>query len=289
MKPNNKKSFDQDVLLVPMSDMHSGSNNALFVNRFWEGMQGVNHVPTDTQRKIYNHFVEVTKKIRIARKDRTLVIVHDGDAVEGVHHNNVDVATRNVGEQSDIHTEIMLDFKDRVDWQKGDKLYYVTGTETHTGDVENKLAEMVGAQQYDDNLYVANHLELVIHDLSIWFVHHGKSAGAGANEGDGIRNWLRDIYWDAKKANKTPPSMVISGHVHQPTYNTYVVNDNGIFKTVHCVICPSWQAKTRYAYKVSPVAKNVIGAVQIEIRADHEIKTPLFLTMETESIRKIVV
>lgn len=279
----------KDILLVPMSDLHSGSNNALFVNRFWQGRNGVNHTPTSRQEAIYRHFEKIGREIRKARKGKNLVVVHDGDAIEGVHHNNVDVATRNVSEQCDLHVEIMAEFKRMVDWQRGDKLYYVAGTETHTGETENGLADAVGAQQYPDGWYVCDHLELVLHGQPIWFVHHGPGAGKGANEGNGVRNWLRDAYWDAKKENKTPPAMIITGHVHQPTYNTYVVNDNGQYKTVHGVICPSWQAKTRYAHQKAPLAVNKIGSVIIEIKADGEIKTPKFLIQETDSLQSVTV
>ena len=51
---------------------------------------------------------------------------------------------------------------------------------------------------------------------------------------------------------------------------------------MHGVVCPSFQAKTRFAYKVAPVEVNEVGAVFIEIKADGEIKAPHFVLQETK-------
>jgi len=279
---------NKDTLLVVLSDMHSGSNNALFPNRFWEGKNGLNHTPTSRQKAIHQQFTLFADYVRETRKNKRVVLVHNGDAIEGVHHNNIDVCTRDINEQADLHVELMNGFMKSIGWTRGDLLYYVTGTESHTGDIEDGTASELGAVQAEDGMFVHDHLQLTINDQPVWFVHHGPGAGKGANEGNGLRNWLRDIYWDAKKENQEPPAMIFTGHVHQPTYNAYIVNDCGEYRVVHGVICPSWQAKTRYAYKVAPVARNKIGGVAVEIRADGEIRLPVFKLMETESMRKAV-
>jgi len=53
------------------------------------------------------------------------------------------------------------------------------------------------------------------------------------------------------------------------------------YHTVHGVICPSWQEKTRYAWKVAPIDTNEIGAVLINIKADGTITEPQILIKET--------
>ncbi len=195
------------------------------------------------------------------------------------------MATRDVDEQAQLHLELIADFQKRVDWQRGDLLYYVRGTETHTAEKEHEIAREAGAQ--GECIY--DHLQIDVNGALFWFVHHGPGAGKGANEGNILRNWLRDIYWDSVKDKLTSPDLVLSGHVHTPSYNSYVVNDRGKYRTIHAVILPSLQAKTRYAYKVAPVARNKIGGVIIEVSAQGDIRPPVFFLQETHSISRVMV
>jgi hypothetical protein len=86
-----------------------------------------------------------------------------------------------------------------------------------------------------------------------------------------------------------PPDLIVSGHTHTPTFNSYVIRDGSGFHVMYGVVCPSWQAKTRFAYKIAPVERNEIGAVFIEIKADGEIKIPNILVMETRSADVVTV
>ena len=281
--------MQRDTLLVPLADFHTGSNLALFPNRFWEGKNGINHTPTSNQEKIYQHFEIFCKTVLERRKDRRLIVVVDGDSIEGVHHTSIDVATRDLDEQQHLHIELIDDFRKRVKWQRGDLLYYTRGTELHTTEKENEIAMGAGAQQAASGAYVYDHLELNINGVLVWFVHHGPGAGKGANEGNNLRNWLKDIYWESIKAKSVAPDLTITGHVHTPSYSSYIVHSGGKYRTMHGIILPSWQAKTRYAYKVAPVATNKIGGVTIVISAAGDIRTPNFVIAETESISTIAV
>jgi predicted phosphodiesterase len=271
----------KDALLVILSDLHSGGSTALFPNRFWQ-FKHKNHTPTKQQKKIYSHFEQSAGIARQERKGRQLIIVHDGDAIEGYHHMTEQTVTQNKAEQCQVHIDLMDTFMRAAQFGKGDKLYYVNGTETHTGDHEGSIAKDLGAEKNPRGGYVFDHLKLDINDRSFWFVHHGSKRGKGANEGNALRNFLRDVYWEAMKREQTPPDMIITGHTHTPSWNTYIVRQKSDFFVMHGVISPSWQAKTRYAYKAAPVDVNEIGAVLVKIRADGELSIPKFLLMNTE-------
>lgn len=274
-----------DTLEVILSDMHSGGSTALFPDRFIQ-FKHVNHTPTHLQREIFQHFTKCADYAREHRKGRRLIVIHDGDAIEGVHHNSQQVITQNKDEQADIHTELMDYFLRRARFgrEKGDRLYYVSGTETHVDDKEQKIAKDLKAEHVGDQ-YVFDELELNINGRKFWTVHHGPKKGNGPTQGNALRLWLGRIYWDCLQDGIKPPDMVVTGHVHTPIYNTYVMD----FHTVHGVIAPSWQAKTRFAYKVAPVARNEIGAVFIKINADGEIRTPVVLKKGTDQALRISV
>lgn len=274
-----------DTLLVTLSDMHSGGSTALFPNRFVQ-FKHSNHTPTADQSEMWKHFEKCAEYVKEHRKGKRLILVHDGDAIDGVHHSAIQAVTFIKDEQAELHVELMDYFMRTAQFNgETDKLFYVSGTETHVEDKEEKIAKdlrAVGRRVYD-------HLEMDINGRLVWFVHHGKQRGRGANEGNSLRNWLRDIYFDCRKLGKRPPDLVISGHTHTPTWNVFIAREKQDFHQLQGVVCPSWQGKTRFAYKVAPVDVNEIGAVFIDIRADGIISMPHFELMETKNERAIKV
>jgi len=273
-----------DTLICILSDMHSGGSTSLFLNRFWQD-EHTNHTPTEKQREIYKVFEKCAEYAKDSRKNKRLIVIHNGDAVEGIHHNTLQVCVHNKASQAEIHTELMDTFLRRAKFDKksGDRLFYVRGTETHVEDIETEIAKDLSAERTPDGNWVFDHLELDVNGRLIWLVHHGKQRGRGANEGNAMRNWLRDIYFECEKINKRPPDIVITGHTHTPAYGVYVVSRGSGYHMMHGLICPSWQAKTRYAYKIAPVDRNEIGAVFLQIKVDGEIRMPHFEKMETKS------
>jgi hypothetical protein len=281
----------QDTLLVTMSDMHSGSNKALFVNHQWLDDEHQQPMPNARQKRIYEVFERTIEAARAARKNKRLILVHDGDAIEGRHHNTLELSLFSTKSQAKVHVELMDTFMRGVGFnhKKGDRLFYIRGTETHVEDIENDIGKDLGAEQKTDGLHVFDHLDLMVNGKKIWFAHHGPRRGNGANEGDALRNWLRNIYWDLKKREIAPPDMVITGHNHTATYNVYMARERRGFRPVHGIICPSWQSKTRFAYKKAAVEVNEIGAVMVEIKAGGEIRFPEFILEETETTNLVTV
>lgn len=268
-----------DVLIAHHSDMHSGGATALCPDMLWHFDNERNHTPNSKQQKIIKTWKKVLAYIAQARKGKTLITVHNGDAIDGFHHGTTQVTSRNTGEQADMHIYLMNEYLKKAghDRRKGDRLYYTKGTEVHTGDAENKIAEELNAETGA----AFDVLELEINGRLVWFYHHGANAGKGANSGNALRNSLRDIFWDCVKDDRRPPDLVFTGHVHTPDYNSYIGKYKKGWHTVYGVISPSWQAKTRYAYKVAAIAQNAIGSVFVEIKADGTIVMPPDFVAET--------
>lgn len=270
----------KDTLQVIVSDWHSGSNQALFLPREWHG-QKTSHIPRSGQIKIRKHFEIYAEEVRNARRGKKVKLVHNGDAIDGDHHHSGDVCTLNPLEQADIHVELMQEFQKRIDWQAGDELYYTRGTQTHVNEMENYIGRELNAVP-DGEFFVWDLLEMETNGVLSWFVHHGPRRGEGANEGNTVRSWLRNIYFEALKDHRRVPDIVYTGHVHDPTYSNYVYRDRMEFRVMHGVILPSWQLKTTYAWMKAPVSKNKIGGVYHEIKTDGTITVPHFSVMMTD-------
>lgn len=283
--------MNKDTFISILSDMHSGGSTALFPNKIWWFDTERNHTPSEKQKAMFAHFERCAQYARANSRDKRHIIIHDGDSIEGTHHNTIQIVTPVLDEQAKIHMDLMRYFmkRSRFDGRKGDKLYYVQGTETHTREKEREIAEAMKAQKSEEGNTVFDFLELEINGRLLWFLHHGKSKGRGPNDGNSLRNWLRDVYFDCQKAGTRPPDVLISGHTHTPVYNVYVISNKDGYHMMHGLVCPSWQAKTRYAWKQAPTEINEVGAVFLEIRADGEIRLPVLLKMETEQTRKVVI
>lgn len=270
-----------DTIHAEISDIHSGSNYAWFFDTQWKGLKGMNHHPTSQQLEINAHMKKYQNEVRAARKGKRLKIIVDGDCIDGDHHSSGDVCTTNEKEQADIHIQLMTQFKKAVDFQRGDELYYVKGTDTHTKEWENYCGYELGAIPTGD-FYSHDTLSLNTNGRELLFFHHGAGAGDGANEGNPLRNYLKRYSDNCVKDRRPRADILASGHVHNPTYATHQWRDGMKFRTIHGLILPAWQSKTRFGNQVAPLAVNKIGGVIHEIKADGTICEPRFCIMGYE-------
>ena len=269
-----------DTLGVLLSDTHSGSSTALFpAVELWKFNTERNHTPTENQKRMHAHWIRCAAEAARLRKRKRMVVVVDGDAIDGWHHNTTQVLTTIPDEQKRIHKHLIKQFLKRAgfDREVGDKLIYVKGTEVHTGETEEEIADELGAEYKKAHDFI----EIVINGRTFWFTHQGPGVQDGPNAGDALRNWLKRIYWDRVNRRKPLPDMIVTGHFHRPFYNAYHQMRDGQSQVIRGLIVPSWQMKTRYSYAKLPTAVNEIGAAYVDISAHGVIADPTFMTMET--------
>lgn len=268
---------EKDVIFACIADLHSGGSTALFppdIRFFKHG----NHTPFTIQKEMFDHWIECAKALRVARRGKKLIIVHDGDAVDGNHHGTPQLVTVLPEEQIKLHIELMQAFMAECAYKAGDDLYYVTGTETHVDDTEDEIGRCLQANP-NGAVHAFDELRIEVNGRQIWFAHHGPSTGRGANQGNSLRNWLRDIFVECMQENLTPPDFVVFGHNHKPYYTPYSGRIDGNYHIVHGMITPSWQSKTRYAYRVAPLQKNKIGMQWFEVTKQGHILPPKEMLM----------
>ena len=243
-------------------------------------MSKTNHMPNSEQVRIWEHFQYCAGVIAEVRKGKSIVLVHNGDAIDGNHHGTLQIAPRLPNEQKDIHVELMMHFQKRVGFTRGDRLYYTIGTEVHTGDIEHKIGEDLGAVETPDGVRAFDELLLEINGKRIQWTHHGPRAGDGPNRGNAFRNWLRNRFYDEINEGQVPPHFIITGHTHDPFWQIFIGRYQGEYFSVRGLISPSWQAKTRYAHSKAPLVKNKIGLQYFVVTKDGTISDPVELLMK---------
>jgi len=269
----------KNTLLAVLSDMHTGSSTALFPAKGFQGESNEDNyvLPNEKQKEIHTIFIRMAGEVAKARQGNRLILVMLGDAIDGFHHGSLQESLFRTKDQCDAHMVLMHEFMKRVGFsrKRGDVLYYVRGTESHVGETENDTAKQLGAVRADSGKYVHEILELNINGQLHVFAHHGKARGTGANEGNGLRNFLRDIRIDREKDGLRRIDVLWSGHTHGFTYNTHVTRlQSGEFHEFRGVICPSFQMKTIYAFGKVPMAINSVGGVYTRIAVSGSMESP---------------
>lgn len=278
-----------DTLLALPSDMHSGSTMALFPHYrdlqggFWQ-FKHTRYTPSCKQCDLADHWDACADKTAMARMGKRLIIVGMGDSVDGKHHQTLQLATHNPDEQMEVHVWLMQRFMKRVgfDRSRGDKFYVLSGTETHTQEKEDYIARELQAENNPDGSDIFDFLPLEINGKLFWFLHQGAGPGKGANIGNSLVSWMKNKYFELLEAGQRIPDAVISGHYHVPVYTTFTRN----YKTIHGVILPPFQLKTRFGYKVAAAERENIGLSTIDISANGNIvvNKPYLMVQKDEVI-----
>lgn len=279
-----KKEKNVDTVHVCLSDAHTCSNYALFLDRSWKGRNGRTHFPNSYQVKIRKHFDKMTDRIAKICDGKRIRFIMNGDSIEGFHHGSTEINTFDDDEMAEIHVEIFTKFQKRIGWKRGDEVYYVKGTKVHVNDKEDAIGREMNAVMTPDGYYSWDFLPLETNGVMSWFVHHGANAGEGDSEGNALRNVLKNINSSAIKDKIRVPDIVYFGHVHKPAYNVFVPREKMQYRLMHGIILPSLQMKTRYVWGKSPLSRNKIGGLTHEIKADGQIAIPIFDTMDTDLV-----
>ena len=273
----------RDTILTVLSDMHTGSSTALFPAGGFQpkGKEGNLVKPNDKQKAIHPIFTRLAGEVAKARKGKRLIIVLLGDLIDGFHHGSMQESLFREQDQADANILLVRDFMKRTGYHKGDELYCIKGTEVHVKEIEEGIAQELGAAKSENGTHVSNVLQLNINGRLHMFYHHGKSRGSGPNEGNELRNHLRNWRYERDCEGLPRIDFSWSGHTHGHSYNAHFLREGEKIHAFHAVICPSFQAKTRYALEKVPTATNSVGGTWIHLGVDGSIGLPQFVVCHT--------
>ena len=300
LKPKQTEQKQKKVKLIPLADLHTGGGTALFPyyngtdighkphkNMTGDGGWQFKHgkwTPTAKQYTMFQHFTKCAEQIAQFRDDYRFIIVESGDSIDGKHHETPQLATRLVSEQIQVHVWLMQYFMAKIgfDKNKGDLIYIGDGTEAHDNDDENTIAQELGAELLPNGQETFDFMPMDIYGARFWFLHQGATAGKGFSTGNALHNYLRSQYWSCLEKGRKIPDCIISGHYHQDTYDTFTRND----RTMHGIILPPWQLKTRFGYRVAAAELDGVGIRTVDIDIDGTIKVnkPMLLRSQDEVV-----
>lgn len=263
------------VIAIP-ADTHCGSTVGLMTREQWQGKSGY-HSPTPAQRIIRRQYEECLNRVAQLRKGKDLIIVHDGDAVDGYHHDTTQVITNDPEEQERIHISIMLEMMKAVHFKDTDSIYYVEGTTAHVrsgAQAEERIARDISAKPYrknsapgqKDGIYVWPRLILDIHGIRLDIAHHGGAVGKRAwLRENTMRNILKSLYFDCLNYKQPLPRYWIRADKHQHVADIYR-NNAGI---IEGIVTPAFQLRTEYSTRIAgDMSMSTIGMLIVVVNAD---------------------
>jgi len=232
--------------IVVISDTHCGCKLAICPSDMPKLDEGGAYQPSEFQRKIYAMWEEFWEvHVPEATHGEPYVVVHNGDAIDGVHHNSTTQITHNLNDQQKIAYALM---KPVVEKCEG-RYYHIRGTEAHVGksaEREEALAEQLGAVPNQEGNFARYELWIQCGDQLCHTLHHIGTTGSQAYESTAIHKELVESFTEAGRWGRRPPDLIVRSHRHR-AIETNIPTING---KARAVVTPCWQGKTPFVWKI---------------------------------------
>lgn len=267
------------ILTVP-ADTHAGSEVGLMPPGPWQLEGGGTYQPNTAQQTLNKIWTEAWERVAQIRSGARLVVVHAGDAVEGIHRKNVQSWTTRLAEMERCHVECMDQALKIAGYDSGggDRIYYVKGTPYHVGAggvSEEKIARdldgcipMIEPRDEKGGRYLWDRVLLDINGVLFDIAHHGGGLSRLPwNKSGPLRSRLNQAYWRSLEAGLQIPDYWIRAHMHQAAHDVLVAGKH----TINGYICPALQSKTEYGYKVATDLLATLGMLIFEITREGQV------------------
>jgi hypothetical protein len=232
--------------IICISDSHCGCQLGLCPPKI-PLENGGSYRHSRLQSKVWNMWNEFWKEwVPMATEGEDYVVVHNGDAIDGIHHNSVTQITHNIEDQKLIAYEAM---KPIVSGKKCKEYFHIRGTEAHVGSSgqhEESLAKALGAIPDENKNYARWDLWLQMNSALVHFTHHIGNTSSAAYESTAVYKELVEAYNEAGRWNNKPPDVIVRSHRHRqmeiriPTDKGYGIS----------IVTPGWQLRTPFTYRI---------------------------------------
>ena len=220
----------KDALLAPIADIHAGGSTALFPPHQMELLVG-NRSPGYMQDIIRRQWQEVIDNINKRRIKRRLIIVLNGDMVDGNHHGSVENYSPLMVDQIAIAEELIDELLTGINFGKSDQLYMTKGTYAHVGiqaQAEESIAKNFGAIPFipegrdEPARYLWYQVKLNINNVKYQIQHEGARIGSRPwTQDNGMNLLLKSKYWKHLLGEHELADWYIYAHLHNYLQATY--------------------------------------------------------------------
>jgi len=230
--------------LVVISDTHAGSRLGICPPTGVTLDEGVTPVLSPLQLTIWDYWQEFWKWVpKILRREK-FDLLHNGDAIDGHHHNSVEQMTHNLADQAEIAYCLLAPVV-----AKAERYYHIRGTEAHvgpSGQDEERLAKRLGAVPNKLGQYARYDLWKQVGPGLVHALHHIGTTGSQAYEATAVHKELVESFTESARWGYRPPDIIIRSHRHRH-FETMFTTVRG---SARAVVTPSWQGKTPFVWRI---------------------------------------
>ncbi len=176
-------------------------------------------------------------------------LVHNGDVIDGVHHNSTTQISHNIEDQLRIAEAVMADPIKRA-LKSGGTYYHIRGTGAHVGQSsvwEEMLAKRMGAKPNAEGQYARYDLWKRVGKALVHLMHHVGTTSSAAHEASAVNAELTAEFVEAARWGRQPPDFVVRSHRHR----SIAVDMDSARGYAAAIVTPAWQGKSPYAWKIA--------------------------------------
>jgi hypothetical protein len=257
--------------LVVFSDTHCGCRLALCPPEGIALDDGGRYLPSTFQKKMWGWWREFWDQwVPEVTRGEPYDIVHNGDAIDGVHHGSTTQISQNTLDQIALAEAVLRPVVDRCR-ALGGTYYHIRGTEAHVGQSakhEEQLAKSLGAKpnaegqhaRYDLWKRVGSPTKRVAAPL-VHLLHHIGTTASAAHESSAVNAEMSAMYNQAGRWGQQPPDYIVRSHRHR----SIAVDMDSARGRAAAIVTPAWQGKTPFAWKIpgARISEPQIGGIVI--------------------------
>jgi hypothetical protein len=251
--------------LIVVSDTHAGCRVGLHPPEPMTLDGGGTYAPSDFQQKMYGWWREFWDTwVPQVTRGEPYDLVHNGDAIDGVHHHSTTQISHNIEDQLRIAEAVLAPEVARCH-ATGGTYYHIRGTEAHvgqSGEYEERLARTLGAKPNAQGQYARFDLWKRVGDRClVHLLHHIGTTGSAAHEASAVNAELAAMYVEAARWGNEPPDFIVRSHRHR----SIAVDLNSAKGYAAAIVTPAWQGKTPFTFKVpgARISEPQIGGIAI--------------------------
>ncbi len=232
---------------IVISDTHCGCRLGLCSPDGVQLDDGGKYLPSKLQLKVWSWWEEFWGEwVPHATHGEPYNVVHNGDAIEGVHHGSTTQVSHNLEDQGVLAFEILQPVVERCEG----RYWHIRGTEAHvakSGREEENLAKRLGAKKNAEGQYARWELWHKLGGELVHFLHHIGTTSSSAHETSAINAEIAAEFVESARWNNPHPAVIVRSHRHRsaevrlPTARGYATG----------VVTPAWQLKTPFTYKIA--------------------------------------
>lgn len=255
------------VMLAVVSDIHAGSTLAVCPPKITLD-DGGTYNASKAQQWLWECWTDYWAKVEARRKalNAKLIVVFNGDAVEGAHHRSTQILTENPNAQAHVWNEVI-----RVPLAlKPAHIVVMRGTAAHVGESASAEERIADGLRRDKRPIVSDpatgaaslwHWYADIHGCRIDVTHHGRIGQREHTRSSQLGLYAHDVHLSYTKRNELPPHLAFRGHNHK-------FADSFDACEPRVIATGAWQLGTGYVHKVAPDSIADIGGAITVINAD---------------------